>query len=761
MPIDEKHCPGCGSAVVQGQPFCPRCGRDITGLWGTADAPPDETMVYGARPTSGSYPEARPASGSFPEARPASGSYPEAPMVQQGSSARPWPFAPEILADRLAVGGFLHKPVVDQVLAEASAAGTPFVARLLERKLMSPEVLRDAMSKIFGLPVADLASVRIDPALISSFPSELARRHMLLPLHREGDRLVMVVADPTQSEAIRAVRRMIGLTIDLRLAALGDLAPVVHQYFSARLVALLPSGETLDLAIPDGEIKIGRADHNDVVLPDPTVGSTHAILRAQGTDYHIVDFGSRNGVFVDGRRINQSQLLKNGDVIQLGQCLLTFKLPLPVAAQSHDGATQLLSPEQVGLPAGGGARVTPVAAGVGAGQAAFQATGGTIAVDDDDKKKKKKKKKGPGGEDAKLKSAWIGFIGRILAQIVGAVATIILGLAVAGKLPTSCGSVGSDVSSVKPPADVELVVPTAFDEKLGGEPHNVSGIVPVGESSFLVVDNNDNEALYELSVDAEGRKSGPLVRRPLDGIGPGQIDDMEALTLAEQNGRRFVIATTSLHRKTSKKQGDYSDKPSGLLRIAVNADGSLTADLLSDFRSWFSQNVKEVGNSDMLEPDEGGLNVEGLAWDPTSGSLIFGVRTPLSRENKPIVVPVRVSDLGGPWDASNLQVQPAVQLEIENAGDRQGVRSIEYDPSRKDFLVVVGNATSLSDAPFQLYRWAGGSSGAVTRVGRVWFDKKMKPEGLTHAEIAGKGAVVFVDDNGGYSVLWDTDARLQ
>jgi hypothetical protein len=101
-----------------------------------------------------------------------------------------------------------------------------------------------------------------------------------------------------------------------------------------------------------------------------------------------------------------------------------------------------------------------------------------------------------------------------------------------------------------------------------------------------------------------------------------------------------------------------------------------------------------------------------------------------------------------------------VELQIENAGDRQGVRSLEYDPDSKSFLVVVGNATSLSKAPFLLYRWDGNSSGNVTRVEKVWFDKDMKPEGITRGMVGGKPAIVIADDAGGYAVLMDGDPRV-
>jgi pSer/pThr/pTyr-binding forkhead associated (FHA) protein len=684
--------------------------------------------------------------------------------VPPGSSTKPWPFSAELLAQQLAAGGFILKPVIDSLMAEASATGRSLPDLLLERKQLTPEGLRDAMSRIFGLPVADLQRLAIDPVLIANFPAEDARRNLFLPLHREGTRLLMVVHDPTPAEAIRAVRRTLGLTIDLRLATAHDLAPLVHQYFSAKLVVLLPSGETIDFPLPSGETKIGKADHNELVLPDPTVSATHAVIRVHGDDYQIVDFGSRNGIFVDGSRVNQSQPLRNGDVIQIGQCLLTFKLPVPDAAHDDVGGTQILMPGQIRTPLRGVAPVranVPIVPPIGpAPVAAAVAVPPLEETAGESKEKKKKKKK---EKDEKLKSAWIGFIGRILAQIVGAIATIILGLAVAGKLPTSCGTVGGNAAALEPPPGTKIVMPIAFGEQNARTKmeYNASGIVPIADSRFIFVENNTNDALFELTLNPDGSKKGPLVARPLRGLAPDSVDDMEALTIAEENGQRYLFAVTSLMTRIKRKVNETP--PSGLVRITVRADGGLDAENMADFRAWLIKNSSDVGSSSTLEPEEGGLNIEGLGWDPARHALLLGVRTPV-QGGKPLVIPVRVKDLAGPWTTSNLELLPAIHLKIETLQQEQGIRAIQYDPSRKAFLVIVGNSTGGplgSSAPFMLYLWDGNDVGTVRRVEGLWFDSKMKPEGIAHATVGDKGAVVIVDDAGGFQVLFDDDPRLR
>ena len=737
---NEKHCPGCGSAVASGQAHCPACGKDLAGLWAPAIEIP-----------------------AAPAGLVDMGSTGQTPQVQPGAGSRPWPFSAEVLADRLVVSGYLQKPAVDDAVATAAATGSSLVSVVLNSKLLAPGSLRDAMCRIFGLQPVDMKALTVEPGLATSFPSELARRHLFLPLTRHPDRVVMAVADPTQAEAIRAVRKLVGLTIDLRIADATELTPLVHQYFSPRLVAVLPSGETLDIVVPDGEIKIGRGEHNDVVLNDPAVGTTHAVLMSKGNEFQIVDFGSRNGVYVDGNKIASAHTLKNGDVVQLGQTLLTFKMPLPEAAH-EPGGTQILTPDQV-KRAG-----APVIQQVAAAPSAFvvpAAAGPELVEDGEGKKKKDKdKKKGKKGDNEKITSAWIGFVSRILAQVVGAAATIILGLAVAGKLPTSCSTVGSESAknehqevALNGGSSAAAVGVMKFDEVPSGQPHNASGIVPSADSKFMFVDNNVNESMFELNMLADGQKNGAIVPRPLTSVTKGQFDDLEGLTVAEQNGKRYLIAATSLFTHSSKKSGEFGNQPSALVRIQEGADGTLTADVIPEFRDWFIKNVPDLGTAAILEPDAGGLNVEGLAWDQKNNALMFGIRTPV-KEHRPMVVPVKVNDLAGPWTTANLSPQPAVHLSVETETGDAGIRDIAWDASRNGYLVIIGNATSQSHHPFQLYFWDGNPAGDTKRFKDVWFDKGCKPEGIAHGTVGGKGAVVMTDDAGGYMLLFDTDARL-
>src|SRR5262249_54729052 len=156
------------------------------------------------------------------------------------------------------------------------------------------------------------------------------------------------------------------------------------------------------------------------------------------------------------------------------------------------------------------------------------------------------------------------------------------------------------------------------------------------------------------------------------------------------------------HHNKKSRRGKESSARSCLLRMTFGEGNRLEAEMISSFREWIVENAPELGKSPRYLPDDGGLNIEGLAWSPTEGVLLLGVRTPVI-EGKPLILRVRIKQVDGPWSLDNFEMLPPVSLAIEHDPREQGIRTIEFDPSRNAFLIVAGNSTSASKAPFTLY----------------------------------------------------------
>ncbi len=81
-----------------------------------------------------------------------------------------------------------------------------------------------------------------------------------------------------------------------------------------------------DLEIPEGEFVIGRTPECQLALDDPRVSRKHAVLRAVGEGVIVEDLGSRNGLSVNGAKIEGKRLCVDGDRITIGsQEMLIYK----------------------------------------------------------------------------------------------------------------------------------------------------------------------------------------------------------------------------------------------------------------------------------------------------------------------------------------------------------------------------------------------------------------------------------------------------
>lgn len=79
---------------------------------------------------------------------------------------------------------------------------------------------------------------------------------------------------------------------------------------------------------------IGRGADNGIVLPDQWMSRTHAMLQAMGKNvFYLIDLGSHNGSFVNGRRVNIPVALSHGDLLTFGQTNVEFHLPVTLGSR--------------------------------------------------------------------------------------------------------------------------------------------------------------------------------------------------------------------------------------------------------------------------------------------------------------------------------------------------------------------------------------------------------------------------------------------
>src|SRR5213080_3270734 len=87
---------------------------------------------------------------------------------------------------------------------------------------------------------------------------------------------------------------------------------------------------------------IGRADYNDIVLPDPSVSTAHAKLQRREGVWVVVDLDSTNGTFVDGERVTGESPLAPGALLRFGDMQVVFEPSDDALGMVRGGGTQVM-----------------------------------------------------------------------------------------------------------------------------------------------------------------------------------------------------------------------------------------------------------------------------------------------------------------------------------------------------------------------------------------------------------------------------------
>jgi pSer/pThr/pTyr-binding forkhead associated (FHA) protein len=647
--------------------------------------------------------------------------------------APPTPKAAALTEDALAAAlvstGMAPQSEVER-LRGPDARGRHLYRALIEEKIAGETDLRDLMSNTFNIPPVELKTMDVDGPSATALRKQFLLERLICPVVMQPNQLALVVADPTDKATIDEAERITRKKATLRLATASEIAAHLAKFFNPRLVGVMPSGEKIEATLDQLETEIGKAPHNRIVLSDPTVSGTHAIVLARDGGYNIVDLGSSNGTFVNGRRLgNESQVLQHGDKIQLGQALLTFRNP----AETVETKTARLTPEaleEIRLRATTRPSYQPQA---GPGPGASWPPGAVAAMEDEEKAEKKRKKK-----EKEAKNTWYSAntLSRIVAQILGAVAT---GLVTIYLIKSGIKEGGSNGGGGGGERRADKLLKSASWEKfdlglfsIGTVEASGVAFAPGLNGVLFVPDSSTNEVSW-MQLDQNGKQLGKITPILLN----VNFKDPEALTY----GNSFFYLITSQSNPADGEQN-------ALIRFEINPETRTLRsqpEVITDFRSFLLQSVTTISASGAPDGRQGGLNIEGLAWDPNRERLLVGLRGPQigGPGGQAAIVPLKLRDPRGKFTRENLKVDQPEVIVLSLGG--QAVRDITYDPQLKSFLIISGVHEGGQRTDFGLWEWDGQSA---TPTKLLTLEDEEKPEGVTSVTINGNSYIFVVGDAG-------------
>jgi type IV pilus assembly protein PilB len=132
-------------------------------------------------------------------------------MPSKASQANPPAQQVQRLGEILIENGWLDPVELDSCLAEAKQTGTYLGYVLVKREKISKEQLGKALSKQFNLQYISLANLEIDRGLLKLLPEEFMREHQVLPIAKEGGRLVVAMVEPRNRRVFDEITFITGI----------------------------------------------------------------------------------------------------------------------------------------------------------------------------------------------------------------------------------------------------------------------------------------------------------------------------------------------------------------------------------------------------------------------------------------------------------------------------------------------------------------------------------------------------------------------
>lgn len=160
--------------------------------------------------------------------------------------------------------GIITLKTVERVLELSRIHGRRFGTILEEMSLITGEELAAALAIQYGCKIASkVAEHDFDHSLLELVPVEVAMNNLLFPLRREGNRLALAMADPTDTRVVSNIAADNGLEIVPVIATRKDILAAICRHYLGREAT--PAEQKTVLIVDE--------NHHDVALLGAMLGN--------------------------------------------------------------------------------------------------------------------------------------------------------------------------------------------------------------------------------------------------------------------------------------------------------------------------------------------------------------------------------------------------------------------------------------------------------------------------------------------------------
>lgn len=270
-----------------------------------------------------------------------------------------------------------------------------------------------------------------------------------------------------------------------------------------------------------------------------------------------------------------------------------------------------------------------------------------------------------------------------------------------------------------------------------------SAVQQLPDGKLLIAEDEPNHAFSIISIDKTGRfvEDEALDTRVITGF-KRRLSDLEALARDEEG---FIYALTS-HSRTRK--GNRSPDREHLMRFKIqdgNVLGLTSYDNLTQVLETDHKLHDLIRERTKAEVSFDEINIEGMAFDPVKKRLVLGFRDP-EFNNMALV-----AFISNPKDVFERNAKPEFDEVAVIDIDGGGIRSLNYDPVLKTYVIANEVKDENGQKFSQLWTWSGNSTDEPQKISLPNLQHITNVEAVDSITVNGKPQMILMGDEGNAS----------
>jgi len=199
------------------------------------------------------------------------------------------------LSDLLVEKGRLKEPDLSRARRLQEESGESLVPLMVKLGLLSERDVAEGLAEMFELPLLGGKDYPQVPVTNGQLSERFLRQHHLIPLHEDGDTVVIAVADPRDDYPCQALGLATGKSVEVRVGVQSEIDDAIERLYGGGRSAM---GQIVENLSEDDAVGEDDVEHlRDLASEAPVIRLVNLIIQraveARASDIHIEPFENR------------------------------------------------------------------------------------------------------------------------------------------------------------------------------------------------------------------------------------------------------------------------------------------------------------------------------------------------------------------------------------------------------------------------------------------------------------------------------------